>query len=79
MTPDEFRANLSASDATGDDPAPRAYRKDELHDSPTAPSPGSELIGSFAGRAVPYTRRIAAVYALADPSATISPRHLKSA
>ncbi|MBA9002700.1 DUF3987 domain-containing protein [Thermomonospora cellulosilytica] len=128
ITPDEFRANLSAADVAGgtfnrflpvfvqrcqslplademperladglaeelraavararrcgriglDDEA-REYWRDELYDRLTALSTGSELIEAFAGRALPYTRRLAALYALADGRSTISALDLRSA
>jgi hypothetical protein len=52
-TPEEFRANPSAPDVAGDNPAPRACWKDELHGRLTALSTTLELIESFARRAVP--------------------------
>jgi hypothetical protein len=61
------------------DNAARTYWTDQLYDRLTGLSTGSELIESFAGRAVPYTKRIAALYALAEGDSSISLSHLRSA
>lgn len=128
ITPDEFRANLSASDVAGGtfnrflpvfvqrcqslplaeempertadrlagelrsaitrartlgrirlDDAARAYWKDRLYDRLTDLSTGSDLIEAFAGRALPYAKRIAALYTLAAQESAITPEHLRSA
>lgn len=61
------------------DEAARDYWRDQLYDRLTALSTGSELIEAFAGRALPYAKRIAALYAVAAHQEMISLEHLQSA
>jgi Protein of unknown function (DUF3987) len=78
----ELRAVVTHARSIGQisfDDAARTYWTDELYDRLTGLSTGSELIESFAGRAVPYTKRIAALYALAEKDSSISVSHLRSA
>ncbi|MCO5989943.1 YfjI family protein [Actinoallomurus spadix] len=78
----ELRAAVTRARSVGRigfDDAARAYWTDHLYDRLTGLSTGSELIESFAGRAVPYAKRIAALYALADEESSISRSHLRRA
>lgn len=61
------------------DDAAEAYWRTEMYDRLTALSTGSERLESFAGRAVAYAQRIAALYALTDGRQSVGCQHLKSA